>query len=342
VAIAEALKVTLSGKAREVRGHTPPLPAYEAYLRGLHLVKQNTDVALVRSREFLEQAIALDPGYPEPHVALGESYYRLALEGVRPAREVMPHARAQAQLALALDPSNLDAQAILGCVAATYDYDWHEVERLWQTLGTRPDVPNAGFLGVDYLAPRRRISELVAWLERTLQHDPLNGLVRAILGSFLMLEARYDRALDELRTVLSVNDAAFSRASAHFVMAMVYGRLERPAEALAAAEQAYEEAPWHPRIVGMLAGALKQSGQHGRADEVIAPLRNAPGAHGVAMGMAQYHLVMGDVDGFVEWIEKAVEQREPLAAVYAGLLPIELLRPNPRWAAVMRTMNLEP
>ena len=340
-AIAEALQVTLSGKARGARRHTPNLVAYEAYLRGLHLVKQNTADALGRSREFLEQAIALDPGYAEPHVALGESYLRMANEGVRPAREVMPHARDEAQRALALDPSNLDALAVLGVVAATYDYDWNEVERIWRTLGSRPDVPNAVFLAVDYLAPRRRSSELVQWLQRALQHDPLNGLVRAILGSFLMQESQHDRALEELRTILNVNDDAFARASAYFMMAMVYAQMEQPAEALAAAERAYEVAPWHPRMIGMLASALVLAGQHSRADDVIAQLRNAPTANGVQMGMVQYHMVIGDIDGCVEWLEKAVEQREPLAVVYLGILP-ELVRSSPRGAALMRTMNLEP
>jgi tetratricopeptide (TPR) repeat protein len=321
------------------------LPAYEAYLRGLYLVKQNTADALMRSREFLEQAIALDPGYAEPHVALGESYLRLAIEGVRPAREVMPQARAQAQRALALDPSNLDAQAVLGVVAATYDYDWNEVARIWGTVGNRPDVPNAVFLAVDYLGPRRRFSELVPWLQRALQHDPLNGLTRAILGSFLIMELQYDRALDEMRTVLNVNDDAYSRAAAHYVMAMVYGRTERSAEALAAAERAYEGAPWHPRMIGMLASALARAGQHHRADEVIAQLQNTPAAGVVQigmvqLGMAQYHLELGNVDGIIDCLEKAVDQREPMAVLYIGILPEELVRDNPRWAALLKTMNL--
>ena len=156
-----------------------------------------------------------------------------------------------------------------------------------------------------------------------------------------MQESQHDRALEELRTILNVNDDAFARASAYFMMAMVYAQMEQPAEALAAAERAYEVAPWHPRMIGMLASALVLAGQHSRADDVIAQLRNAPTANGVQMGMVQYHMVIGDIDGCVEWLEKAVEQREPLAVVYLGILP-ELVRSSPRGAALMRTMNLEP
>ena len=141
-----------------------------------------------------------------------------------------------------------------------YDYDWNEVERIWRTVGNRPDVPNAVFFAVDYLAVRRRYTELVQWLQRALQHDPLNGLIRVILGSFLLGETQYDQTLDEMRTVLNVNDDVFSRSSAHYVMAMVYSRMKQPAEALAAAERAYESAPWHRRLIGMFASALARAG----------------------------------------------------------------------------------
>jgi hypothetical protein len=92
----------------------------------------------------------------------------------------------------------------------------------------------------------------------------------------------------------------------------------------------------------LLAGTLARAGHHSRADQVIAHLRDAPAANGVAMGMVQYYLTIGDVNGLLDWFEKAVEQREPLAVVYVGYLPTELVRSSPRWAALMRTMNLEP
>ena len=60
----------------------------------------------------------------------------------------------------------------------------------------------------------------------------------------------------------------------------------------------------------------------------------------VHLGMAQYHLELGSVDEFIECLEKAVDQREPLAVVFVGLLPAELVRDNPRWVALLKTMNL--
>ena len=51
--------------------HTPPLPAYEAFLRGRHLLFKFTPDAWARAKGWLEQAIALDPEFADPHMVLG-------------------------------------------------------------------------------------------------------------------------------------------------------------------------------------------------------------------------------------------------------------------------------
>jgi hypothetical protein len=70
--------------------------------------------------------------------------------------------------------------------------------------------------------------------------------------------------------------------------------------------------------------------------------RNTPDANGVPMGMVVFHLTIGDVEGSIEWFEKAVDQREPMAVVYVGDPLTQRVRSNPRWAALIRSMNLEP
>ena len=55
-----------------------------------------------------------------------------------------------------------------------------------------------------------------------------------------------------------------------------------------------------------------------------------------------FHLTIGDVEGSIEWFEKAVDQREPMAVVYVGDPLTQRVRSNPRWAALIRSMNLEP
>ena len=69
-AIAAALKLKLSGEAAPVHRHTPNVPAYEAFLKGRYHMLKGTPEGWARGKDFLEQAVALDPQYAEPHTQL--------------------------------------------------------------------------------------------------------------------------------------------------------------------------------------------------------------------------------------------------------------------------------
>src|SRR2546427_11351418 len=67
-AIATVLQVKLAGKPAPIRRHTPPLPAYEAFLKAQHYFAKQTAESLARARGWYEQANA-----PHPRVALAPS-----------------------------------------------------------------------------------------------------------------------------------------------------------------------------------------------------------------------------------------------------------------------------
>lgn len=107
----------------------PSLPAYEAYLRYRSYQWQFTPEASRRSRECLEQALALDPEFALPYVGLADYHFARGAVGASPSHEAMPRARERAQRALDIDPDLPEAHAMLGIVAGHCDYDWSEAER---------------------------------------------------------------------------------------------------------------------------------------------------------------------------------------------------------------------
>jgi TolB-like protein len=52
-------------------------------------------------------------------------------------------------------------------------------------------------------------------------------------------------------------------------------------------------------------------------------------------------LITEEIDEAVGWLEKAVEQREPLAVVIVGHPLMARAKSNARWMALMRTMKIE-
>ncbi len=85
---------------------------------------------------------------------------------------------------------------------------------------------------------------------------------------------------------------------------------------------------------------LMRAGNRSRAEEVLRDLRDSPNRHGVPMGMIQFHIDSRELDGVMDWFDKAVEQREPLAVVYTCCPYLDSLRSSPRWKALLKTMNL--
>ena len=108
----------------------------------------------------------------------------LASLGIRPAREVIPLARAAEQEALRVEPSLPEAHALLGGVGRHYDYDWHEAERQWRLAMAREPVSHdiRVWYGNHYLLPMGRAAEAVEAMARGLQEDPLNLLVPPPFG----------------------------------------------------------------------------------------------------------------------------------------------------------------
>jgi eukaryotic-like serine/threonine-protein kinase len=333
-AIAGALRLKLSPQPVTRMRHTPSAPAHEAYLKGAYYLSKNTPDALARAKEYFEQAIALDPEYPAPHAALGIIYIFHWMLGLLPAHEAMPRIRATEQKALDLDPSLPEAHSTLGIVAAAFDYDWKEAERRFRLAMAA--VPVSDVVRWHYawfhLLPLGCVREAVEQMERALEQDPLNVAYRSQLAFVLFVAGMTERGIVEARKALEIDEHHWPT---YFTMGSAYAAAGRIPEALTALEKAYQLAPWHPGVMGTLAGTLVRAGKSQRAEGLVQRLREAP-----AMAMVACYLLCSEVDAAADSFEKAIEQRHPM------LLPLlrhplaEPLRASPRWPGLMKMMNL--
>jgi TolB-like protein/predicted Ser/Thr protein kinase len=336
-AIAAALKLKLSGAAAPVHRHTPVVAGYEAFLKGRYYMQKGTPEGWARAEEYLQQAIALDPAFGEPHGNLAGQYLLLWANGMRPANEVVPLIRSGARKAVELGDDA--AHALLGTIAATYDYDWKEAEREFLMAMTAVQtVPEYGTTYASFfLIPAGRIHEAVAVLEKAVESDPLNAPVRSSLASCLMCAELYDRAIEEARQGLEINENLWIP---YQTLTMSYLMKNMVAEALAAAERAYELAPWNPRIIGLLAGSLDRAGERSRAKTLIDKIDDAPGRLVAPSGMVLYHLICSEVDAAADWFEKAIETRDPTLVPWIRVPLAKPLRMSPRWPKIAAMMNL--
>jgi serine/threonine-protein kinase len=333
-AIATALRIRILPEAVTVRRHVPNLRAYEAYLKAREHWFKPTPESLALVKEFLQRAIALDPEFALPYGMLGGHYTMLSGMGIRPAREVIPLAKAAEEEALRVDPSLPEAHALLGVCAGTYDFDWSGAERHWRLAMAREPVSRdiRFWYGNHYLLPIGRTLEAVEAMAWGLQEDPLNLLYRHHFAVGLRHAGRPEDAEAELRKVLEIDETFPLALGTLGAVCAQQGRFE---EALAWTEQAHAMMPWANPIVGQLAALLVRAGATSRADTFVENLRSGK-AFGAPTALAVFYAMSGEFDRAAEWAEHAIEERYPPFVAILG----PLLRPTPKWPALAKLMNL--
>jgi tetratricopeptide (TPR) repeat protein len=287
-----------------------------------------------RFKESVDHAIELDPEFALPYTLLGGYYSMVAHLGIRPAREVIPLARAAQEEALRLDPSLPEAHALLAVWAGTFSYDWDEAERQWRlAMGREPVSRDILFwYGNHYLLPMGRAVEAVRAMASGLEGDPLNLLYRHHWARGLRCAGRVEDAEAELRKVLELDENFPPALDTLGAICAQQGRFE---EALPLTERAYALTPWANVIAGQLAALLARTGAKSRADALIEKLR--PGkAYGAPTGMAVFHALSGELDQAADWAEQAIAERYPEFVKILG----PLLLASPRWPALAKLMNL--
>jgi tetratricopeptide (TPR) repeat protein len=252
---------------------------------------------------------------------------------------VMGLARDEALKALELDPDLPEALAALGVGTAAYNYDWKESER-WFKLAMDGGSVTAGVrwcYAFYYLMPYGRLTEAVKELERVVEQDPLNLGMRIALINALHAAGLDDRAIAMGEQALAVDK---SRWNVYLALARVHSFRGRLAEALEAAEKAYQLASWNVRVMAAFAAVLIQSGDRPRAAEIVAKLEAQSGVYGTPMALAVFHAMCGEADPAADWFEKAIEQRDPSAIGYLRTPLMKIVQTSPRWPALAMRMNL--
>ena len=336
-AIAGALRLKVGGEPAAARRHEPKIPAYEAWLKGRHYGRKVTPEGLARSKEYFEQAIALDPDFAQAHADLGGYYLNPWTAGLRPPKEIVPLVRAQARKAVNLSSSA--GHALLGALAAAYDYDWKESElhfTLFLAAGEQKEEARATCANY-YLSPFGRVQEAVEMLEKMVESDPLNVRARSALGNHLTTAGGYDQAIEELRRALEIDENAWFAHASLVRSCVLQGTMP---EALSAAETAYRLAPWNTIVIGQLAAVLVRSGDRNRADALIRQLIDTQNPRGTSIGMLFYHVMCEETEAAAGWFEKAIEERDPASLPYLRHPLMKPLQASSRWPALARMMNL--
>jgi tetratricopeptide (TPR) repeat protein len=342
-AVSEELHLRPTGEEQKrlTKRYTENAEAHQLYLKGRYVWNRRTAQSLQRAAEFFQQAIEKDPGYALAWAGLADCYVLYSYYGAASPKEAFPRAKEAAAKALEIDDTLAEAHTSLMWVKISYDWDWLGAEKEFKrAIEGNPNSATAYNFYTGYLLALGRPDEAVTVAKRAEELDPLSPIIGSLAGRSLYHARQYDQAIEQLRGVID-RDANFPLA--HLILGLAYEQKGMFEEAIAEFQKGSSLSGGEPPMVGALGHAYAVSGQRGRAQNVLAELKQLSRRRYIApYEIAVIYIGLGDKDLTFEWLEKAYQDHSHWLVLLKVDPRFDSIHGDSRYQDLRRRMGLPP
>jgi tetratricopeptide (TPR) repeat protein len=339
------LRARLSGAEEQkvTKNYTENTEAYQLYLKGRYHWYKSTPEDSSKAREYFQQAIDVDPSFALAYSGLADVYGRAAALGQMRPEEGWPRHEAAVRKALELDPNIAEVHNSLAGLRLSYYRDMPGAESEFKRaieLDENYVEARAHYGG--YLALVGRFDEAIAQSKRAQELDPLSPGLSRRFGLTLFHARRYDEAIQQFLKAVELNPGY---ALAHEDLGDAYEPKKMYAEAVAAWHRAMTLSR-NDELAATLERAYRESGYEGAVRAAsrkrLEPLgeKARRGEFVPAMDFVRLHVRLGDKEQTFAWLEKAYEERTRLIFAIKVDPLFDGLRADPRFADLLRRLNL--
>jgi TolB-like protein/Tfp pilus assembly protein PilF/predicted Ser/Thr protein kinase len=332
------LRLNAEQEQRLTKRYTENSEAHLLYLKGRNLAAEYTPERLQKAVQYFQQAIDVDPNYALAYAGLASSYVILGGRGVLSPRDTYPLAKSAAAKALAIDDTLAEAHNAQGI--ANRDFDRTGAEReLKRAIALNPSYVDAHHSYSHFLEAMGRTEESLAESQRILEIDPLDPVMNAHLGWHYLMARRAEQAIVQCQKALEVGNTYWG----HYYLGQAYEQKARYNEAIDEFNKALGLSGASTEAIAALGHAYAVSGRSREAQHVLDDLDRLSKQHYVSLGYkALIYAGLGDREQALKWLQKAYEEG-PGWLIYLGVDPrYDPLRSDPRFADLLRRMNLQP
>jgi eukaryotic-like serine/threonine-protein kinase len=334
LAIVQEIQANVNGPIQSTPRTVEPA-AQEAYLKGNYLQFGNAEQR-VRSRQYFEQAIKIDPQYAAAYAGLADSYWS---DIGMPARETMPMAREYALKAISLDDNLPAAHKALATVNFYGDWNWDAADREYQrALQLNPNDAESHRMYSVFLAAMGRSDEALAQVFAAQGLDPLNTYNNTTAGWDLYCARRYDQALEQCQIAAEL---APNSVSSRSCLSYAYLGKEQNRQALEEAKKAWtlsdEESVW----ATLLGRTYALAGEKNQARIILGQLqRRSVQGYVPPYFIATLYAALGNKKESLSWLDRAYSERDLYLAVISVDPALDDLRSDARFGELERRMGL--
>jgi TolB-like protein/DNA-binding winged helix-turn-helix (wHTH) protein len=307
---------------------------YEAFLHARYFAHMQDEEFEKKALQYANQAIQSDPNYAPAYALRANIELQAGGMTWMDISEAIEKTRHDTEKAIALDPNLADGYRVLSMIQAWVESNCRAAETsLKRASDLAPGDPDN--LGSSALLAmcQGRTEEAVGLWKQELLLDPLRPDEYLWLAQSLRDLGRYEEAHAALAKALDLNPNQISMI--HEVGGEIYLAQGRPQEALAEMEK---EPAGYCRDLGQ-ALADHALGRHQESDTALARLL-AQHSSDAAYQVAQVYAYRGEVDRAFEWLNRAYLQHDPGLLWFKTDLKLKSLRNDPRYALLLKKLNL--
>jgi TolB-like protein len=336
--IAHALSIELALGPPPERP-TNDMVAYDLWMRGRSISQRFTPADIVTARECYEAAIARDPRFARPYFGLAELLFYGVQFGLTTSTDDARRARDAIATSLTLDDRFGEAHALSGVLRGLLDYDWAGAEASFQrAFELSPGSATVLIQHAWYhLVPRMRIAQALEEAGRAVALDPLGPFPRGLHGLVLVVARQPGRAAAECRAAVQLAPGLWWLHWFYATALLMQGKLT---QGLRHARKVYDGIH-QPLVVGGMAMLYGLFRQREKARRMIAELTElSQSTYVPPVAVAWCYLALGD-DHVFEWLDKAIDARDPVATHLPSMPIYDGIRDDPRFRALLARMHLE-
>jgi serine/threonine protein kinase/Tfp pilus assembly protein PilF len=340
--ISARLRERLTGEQRAqlTKGGTNDAEAYQLYLKGRYYWDKRTPEGLQKAKEYYSQAIERDPNYALAYVGLADLYYVWADNAPMSASEAMPKAQAAAEKALVLDEGLAEPHAVLGGVYAI-SFEWDRGEREFRrALELNPNEANAHHWYAYLLSSMGRSDEAIGQAKHAVALEPLNLKYNDSVGVMYRDARRYDEAIVTFKKTLEL-DPNYPPSNGNlgytYQLTQHYDLWLEQWKKAAILNDDHEDLAMAEEVARMYSTSGYQSAIKKNIElQLQLTKRRYVDPFDIACNYAD----VGDRDKAFAWLEKAYMEKSNNLSYIKVAHQLDGLHSDPRYATLVKKMNL--
>ena len=332
VAVVDALKITLLGKAPKTRETDPE--AYQLYLEGQYLRHQVTKESLTKAIDAFKKELDIDPGYVPAWAELAYTYmWAAGTDSDVSIEQGNKLADLAIKMAISTDPNHAFSYFVRGASRIHNKFRFKDgVEDYQHALSLDPG--NAFLIAATGTGARvtGQFDQAITRYQTALTLDPVMPEINSWLGLAYLYSGRLDDAEATHGKTLILSPQF---AGEHFRLGRVLFSKGDLQGALTEIERGSDSIY---RKTG-LAMVYHLLGNEKESQQALATLIET-GADEAAYQIAEVYGVRGEADKVFEWLEQSLKIRDSGLASVLGDPAFRRFRSDPRWQPFLGKLGL--